>query len=277
MANYAPNTSVFSYIFFVLLASLLLYLDFTNETFSKPKNAYKTSVLSINYFFNDYVLEPLVTFPQLLHSKKDLAKQNKDLRLKVEKEYISNFILSNNNNFFLDESKLNTLIDSKNNLNQIVISKLLKFDTNNYFCCGNHRLFIKPLSSLINDPLQRPIINSEGIIGQTINDMSGIYEVMLLSDSKHSIPIFSDNFYCNAKGSGKPSFISCTYSQLIWEDSFKIGQKFYSSGLGGVFPKGILIGSVLDIKDISDTEKEVVIRLKVNPISENIFGVVVSI
>ena len=77
MANYAPNTSVFSYVFFVLLSSFLLYLDFTNETFSKPKNTYKTSVLSLNYFFKNYILEPLVQFPELLNSKKNLIKQNR--------------------------------------------------------------------------------------------------------------------------------------------------------------------------------------------------------
>ena len=42
------------------------------------------------------------------------------------------------------------------------------------------------------------------------------------------------------------------------------------------FPKNILIGNVLDIKNISASEKEIVIKLKVNPITENLFGIVVS-
>jgi cell shape-determining protein MreC len=276
MANYAPNTSVFSYVFFILLSSFLLYLDFTNETFLKPKNTYKTSVLSLNYFFKNYIFEPLVQFPELLHSKKNLIKQNNDLRLQVEKEYISNFVLSKNNDFFLNESKLNALIDKENNLNKVIISKLIKFDTNNYFCCSNHRLFIKPISDKATEPLQSAIINSQGLIGQIIYDLNGIYEVMLLTDIKHSTPVFSENFHCNAKGSGKPGIISCMYSELIWDEQFAIDQKFYTSGLGGVFPKNILIGNVLDIKNISASEKEIVIKLKVNPITENLFGIVVS-
>jgi cell shape-determining protein MreC len=254
----------------------LLYLDFTNETFLKPKNTYKTSVLSLNYFFKNYIFEPLVQFPELLHSKKNLIKQNNDLRLQVEKEYISNFVLSKNNDFFLNESKLNALVDKENNLNKVIISKLIKFDTNNYFCCSNHRLFIKPISDKATEPLQSAIINSQGLIGQIIYDLNGIYEVMLLTDIKHSTPVFSENFHCNAKGSGKPGIISCMYSELIWDEQFAIDQKFYTSGLGGVFPKNILLGNVLDIKNISASEKEIVIKLTVNPITENLFGIVVS-
>ena len=276
MANYAPNTSVFSYVFFILLSSFLLYLDFTNETFLKPKNTYKTSVLSLNYFFKNYIFEPLVQFPELLHSKKNLIKQNNYLRLQVEKEYISNFVLSKNNDFFLNESKLNALIDKENNLNKVIISKLIKFDTNNYFCCSNHRLFIKPISDKATEPLQSAIINSQGLIGQIIYDLNCTYEVMLLTDIKHSTPVFSENFHCNAKGSGKPGIISCMYSELIWDEQFAIDQKFYTSGLGGVFPKNILLGNVLDIKNISASEKEIVIKLTVNPITENLFGIVVS-
>ena len=70
--------------------------------------------------------------------------------------------------------------------------------------------------------------------------------------------------------------LSHVYSELIWDEQFEIGQKFYSSGLGGVFPKNILIGNVLNIKNISASEKEVVIKLEVNPITENLFGIVVS-
>jgi rod shape-determining protein MreC len=124
--------------------------------------------------------------------------------------------------------------------------------------------------------LQSAIINSQGLIGQIVYDMNGIYEVMLLTDTRHSTPVFSENFYCNAKGSGKPGIITCIYSELIWDEQFEIGQKFYSSGLGGVFPKNILIGNVLNIKNISASEKEVVIKLEVNPITENLFGIVVS-
>ena len=124
--------------------------------------------------------------------------------------------------------------------------------------------------------MQSAIINSQGLIGQIIYDLNGIYEVMLLTDIKHSTPVFSENFHCNAKGSGKPGIITCIYSELIWDEQFAIGQKFYSSGLGGIFPKNILIGDILDIKNISASEKEVVLKLKVNPITENLFGIVVS-
>jgi cell shape-determining protein MreC len=94
-----------------------------------------------------------------------------------------------------------------------------------------------------------------------------------LTDADHVIPIFSGQYFCNAKGSGMPGKISCTYSSLIWPNKIIKGQNFYSSGLGGVYPRGILIGHVSKIENIDDTLVRLEINLVSGPIQENTFGV----
>ena len=55
------------------------------------------------------------------------------------------------------------------------------------------------------------VFNTEGLVGQII-DESKFYEVLLLTDISHSLPIKlnSSEFFCNAKGSGRSEYIICT-------------------------------------------------------------------
>ena len=111
---------------------------------------------------------------------------------------------------------------------------------------------------------------------QVISDINNIQEVMLLSNSRHYIPIVSKDFYCNAKGSGKPLIVTCLYSKLIWEDPLGMGQDFYSSGLGGIFPKGIHLGKVIEIREINEIQREVRFKLHANPLEHNFFAIMVN-
>ena len=118
------------------------------------------------------------------------------------------------------------------------------------------------------------VINSEGIIGQSIRISRNLFEVILLSDKSHKIPIQNENeFYCEASGLGIPRKIFCDVDLTLEEKSFELDQQIFSSGLGGIFPKGIEIGSIYEIQDISPKEVRLIIELNANPLSSNYFGV----
>ena len=134
------------------------------------------------------------------------------------------------------------------------------------------RTISKPEDILI----QRPVISESGILGQVISDLNNIQEVMLLSNSRHYIPIVSKDFYCNAKGSGQPLIVTCSYSKLIWENPLEVGQDFYSSGLGGIFPVGIHLGKVIEIRELNEVQREARFKLHANPLDHNFFAIMVS-
>ena len=99
---------------------------------------------------------------------------------------------------------------------------------------------------------------------------------MLLTDRKSSIPLTNSkgDFYCNASGSGVSGYITCSYSQLVWLDNHEIGEKFFSSGLGGIYPKGIEIGNLESIKIVDTSTTLLTIKLISNPLHSNLFGVI---
>jgi hypothetical protein len=108
-------------------------------------------------------------------------------------------------------------------------------------------------------------INDQGNSWPIIYDKS-IAEILLLTDVSHVMPIISNNHFCNARGSGRPGVITCTYSKLIWPDPIEIGQEFFSSGMGGIYPSNILIGYVSSINTIDDANIHFDIDLVANPI-----------
>jgi rod shape-determining protein MreC len=134
-------------------------------------------------------------------------------------------------------------------------------------------MYIEVISSSGIDFTGSAVINSEGIIGQVISD-NGVKEVLLLTDTSHYIPLETEGYFCNAKGSGKPGIISCRYSSLIWTNPVSNGQKLYSSGLGGIYPRGILIGYVQEITNIDETDIKIDISLITDPIKNSMLGII---
>ena len=87
------------------------------------------------------------------------------------------------------------------------------------------------------------VFNTSGVIGHIIHE-TNYKEVMLLTDVSHSLPIknISEDFYCNARGSGMSDYVICNYNPLISNKEMEIGQNFLTSGFGGIYPKDIKIG-----------------------------------
>jgi len=157
------------------------------------------------------------------------------------------------------------------------LAKIEYFDTEMYMCCSKHRAFIKTYKTNNNSNyIGKPVLNYMGLIGQIIYSDS-VIEVLLLSDTDHVMPVMSGSHFCNAKGSGKPGKIICTYNNKLWQDKISIGQEFFSSGMGGIYPRGILIGKVVNIREVDESFTELDINLISSPIASNYVGVLEGI
>ena len=250
MARAAPTPGQkLSFIFFIILSSLILYIDITSNNFQSIKNGFKSFKISSFYIAKEISIEPLKSIFNLSKSKSQLVEENKDLREALELSYLNNYLISKENIFFKDKEIIKKAHNENNYKFEYDIAYLKSIDPNMYKCCDKHRMFIDIKQNSDNLYVESIVFNTEGLVGQII-DESKFYEVLLLTDISHSLPIKlnSSEFFCNAKGSGRSEYIICTYNPLVWTEEIKENQIFYTSGLGGIYPKDIEVGYVSSIE-----------------------------
>jgi len=274
MARVAPNSgSKAIYLLCILSGSILLYLDIAYKSFDSIKNTYISTTITSTYLLKKITVDPFIYIYELSLSKSHLINENKNLQAALDKSYLENFIVSRGDKFFMDDVAIKALI-SKYEIDKVFhASKIKYFDTTKYFCCDTHIMYIEVISSSGINFTGSAVVNSEGIIGQVISD-NGVKQVLLLTDTSHYIPLETEGYFCNAKGSGKPGIISCSYSSLIWTNPVSNGQKLYSSGLGGIYPRGILIGYVQEITNIDETDIKIDISLITDPLKNSMLGII---
>jgi rod shape-determining protein MreC len=94
----------------------------------------------------------------------------------------------------------------------------------------------------------QPIIDSRGIFGQTSNVGPLASEVILLSDPTHAVPvqIQRNNLRTIAVGTGEPGRLTLPY--LPRNADVQVDDLLVSSGLGGVFPAGLPVGRIVEVR-----------------------------
>lgn len=268
MARIAPgNTPKFAYVVLLIIASLFIYLDLQYKTFTSTKNVFNSALLSSNLLIKNILLKPISNLYNLTTSKNDLIKLNRSLEDALETIRIENFLILNKATLFKNNEGLISYTESSAINSLYEIAAVSSFDTNLYKCCDSHKLFL--FNNLSPFREGGTVINAEGIIGQISDSNKRVSEVILISDINHSMPVKLNNFYCNANGTGRPRILECKYDASLWPESFSIGDSFYSSGLGGIFPEGILIGNIKSIKLADNKETILEIESLANPLTQN--------
>ena len=277
MARISPTPSQKAlYLLCIFIGIGLLYIDYKTDYFKKIKYSYKSFVISTSYILKNYTIEPIKKNINQFKTRKTLTEENENLKKALDASYLNNYLISRENKFYKDKNIIKHPFD-ENKVSKYSIAKVKNIDPNIFNCCDKHRMYIEIISNYKQIEKESVVFNSSGIIGQVSNE--GKYlEVILLTDVSHSIPIksISEEFFCNARGSGKPNIIICSFNPLIWKEDIKINNKFYTSGLGGVYPEDIEIGYVLNIEDTSATRKDIEIKLLADPLESNLFGVLLE-
>jgi len=268
MARIAPgNTPKFAYVVLLILASLFIYLDLQYKTFTSTKNVFNSALLSSNLLIKNILLKPISNLYNLTTSKNDLIKLNRSLEDALETIRIENFLILNKATLFKNNEGLISYTESTAINSLYEIAAVSSFDTNLYKCCDSHKLFL--FNNLSPFREGGTVINAEGILGQISDSNKRVSEVILISDINHSMPVKLNNFYCNANGTGRPRILECKYDASLWPESFSIGDSFYSSGLGGIFPEGILIGNIKSITLADNKQTILEIESLANPLTQN--------
>ena len=275
MARISPTPGQkLTFVFLTLLSALILYLDITTNNFDNIKSGFKSAKITSFYIAKNISIEPIKSLISLSKSKNKLIKENKDLKKALNNSYLNNYLISRENIFFKDQEIIRKAYDDAKYDFEYDLAQLRSINPNMYKCCDKHRMFIEIYGTSKHGYIESIVFNSSGILGQVI-DKDKFSEVLLLTDTSHSLPIKSESnkFFCNASGSGRAEIITCSYNPLIWDEEIDLDQIIFTSGLGGIYPKDIKIGYVKDVEQVNSTITILEIKLFANPLDGDLFGV----
>jgi len=92
-----------------------------------------------------------------------------------------------------------------------------------------------------------PVVNSDGIIGRIMQTSSDYSKVLLIIDPNSAIDSIVQR--TRARGIlGGTGEGGCGLKYFSKNDDVREGDRIVSSGLGGVFPKGLALGKVTEVK-----------------------------
>lgn len=147
------------------------------------------------------------------------------------------------NEAVLANQRLELLLDIKKNIKEPTIAaSVIGEDVTSWF---RTLVINRGSSSGIREGMA--VVSAEGVVGQTIKVSSSTARVLLLTD--HSSGIAATIQRSRARGviKGKGEML-CTLEFTTREEDVKVGDTVITSGIGGVFLKGLPIGEVTMVK-----------------------------
>ena len=91
-----------------------------------------------------------------------------------------------------------------------------------------------------------PVVTYDGLVGQVIHAAPGLSQVMLLTDFRSGVDALVQRTRASGVVAGRGRSIAELKFLPVGAD-LQAGDRLISSGMGGVFPKGLIIGEVKDI------------------------------
>ena len=255
-----PSRVIFASIFCLFL----MITDIRYESGSYIRS-FSNDMLKPITFLTRFPLQIYENFNLFFSSRTNLEKklqslQKENLKLKATNQFMEKISI--------DNSKLNALWSSLTiDKERFLISKKSFLSFNEY-----QPFLVLDINSKQIIKKDSAVVSEQGLAGRVSSVGFSSAEVLLVQDIKSSIPVISSDSSLHAtlegKGlgrNGKLKFISKTAE-------FSAGERVYTSGLGEIFPDGILVGEVVSVTDPVDSEfLEVEIFFYSDPINQDYF------
>ena len=93
-----------------------------------------------------------------------------------------------------------------------------------------------------------PVVNAQGVVGRLVSVSNNYAKVLLIIDQNSSVDCIIDRSRDSGIVKGLSSKI-CILDYVLKTSDVRVGDEIVTSGLGRVYPKGIPVGEVVDVKD----------------------------
>jgi len=247
------------YIFLIILLVIILFLSIFSYTLESGRklNPVESMIKDTIVTTQNIVFAPFRYIASLIddfNALRDVKKENEALKNEINK-----IDLTITENIALkEELNIELVLSDYEYLNATVISRNVGFWYNTITIDKGEYNGVK---------VDMAVINSSGLIGRVVSTTNFTSDIKLITtsdtNSRISVSVGRDGFSLNGlinSYDSKENYFEV--EGISNSEEVRIGDYVYTSGLGGVFPSGILIGTV---SSIETDEYDLAKILKVKP------------
>ena len=182
----------------------------------------------------------IVKFIEDLHGSRRLREENKALKEELaqlifrEKNYYERIISINKRLEKMFEFK-------KRQAYELVPAEVVAYAPRNYF-----KIFFLGKGKKEGIEKEMVVVNAQGLVGRVIEVYPHQAKVLTILDERSKVGVRNERTRDVAILQGKRKV--CELKYLLTKASVKVGDEIVTSGLGGLFPKGILVGRISRVK-----------------------------
>lgn len=225
----------------VILVALLFFS--LNVPHNREANIVERSILSILSpllqpvsMISNFVEDIWDSYIQLVDTRHENVRLRENIRS-------LNLRVQEGNEALLSNRRLEQLLDLKKRVDApTVAATIIGEDTTSWF---RTMIINRGSSSGIREGMA--VICADGVVGQTVKVSSSTARVLLLTDHMSGIAATIQRSRARGVVKGKSEFL-CTLEFTTREEDVKVGDAVITSGIGGVFMKGLPIGEVTMVK-----------------------------
>jgi rod shape-determining protein MreC len=192
--------------------------------------------LAVNLPFEavDWAGSTLQTHRSLRQEREQLREDNLLLRAQLQK-----FTALENENMRLRE-----LLESSLKVgDRVLIAEVVRVNLEPY----THQLILNKGSE--HDVYRgQPLIDAHGVMGQITHVTPYSSSAMLITDPNHALPVQVNRSGLRSIAVGTGSFLQLDMLYIPINADVKVGDMLVTSGLGGIFPPGYPVGTVVGIR-----------------------------
>jgi rod shape-determining protein MreC len=244
----------------VFIIGAVLFLLSSNSDLGPTWNPAEQFVIEITAPFQKLIKQTTKSTEELwlnYFRLVDVHHENTQLKNEIHELKMAN---SRYRELLATQGRLEELLQFKQTINRPVLAaQVIGLDPTGWF-----KSVIIDKGKWAGLRLDMPVVNAFGVVGRVVSVSSNYAKVLLIIDQNSAVDCLVQRSRDRGMLKGLMSEI-CKLDYMAKSNDITVGDIVVTSGLGGVFPKGLPVGRILDVKEISgELFKDIKIRTAVD-------------
>jgi len=230
----------------VFLIGIVLFLLSSNSSSRPAWNPAEQFVIEITAPFQKLIKQAVTSIEDFWLNYFDLVnvrQENENLRGEIQALRMAN---SRYREMLATQERIQELLQFKQTLDLPMLpAQVIGRDPTGWF-----KSIIIDKGSDSGLGLDMPVVNAYGVVGRIVSVSPNYAKVLLIIDQNSAVDCLVQRSRDRGMLKGLMSE-TCKLDYVVKSEDVIVGDIVITSGLGGVFPKGLPVGRVLNVKDMT--------------------------